>query len=271
MNWLKRLLGGERKTEPVSPIERARQIIESKPPAPLPDEASVAQALRMKLSFDVMSVPGTDALAAWRRYQQQWRAEGGSAVLLGDDEEANRIAELVESSETPPEATLRTADALKAGEFFARKRSDAVAEEGGGEPPLGEWPAGSPPMSLTAHLETLGRKPKHRVWIARIPTTKSWEIPAYLRFGGWNDCPMPEEQVAVLKHWAETYGIEIYAITGDVMECEVSRPPTSKDAAIALAHEQYWYCSDIVLQGTETLSILAAGLLNSPAWFFWWD
>ena len=38
-----------------------------------------------------------------------------------------------------------------------------------------------------------------------------------------------------------------------------------------LAWEQYLYCQDIVVQGCETIANLAATLLNSPFWYFWWD
>jgi hypothetical protein len=38
-----------------------------------------------------------------------------------------------------------------------------------------------------------------------------------------------------------------------------------------LAQEQYDFCPDIVLQGTGTLEPLAATLMASDWWFFWWD
>jgi hypothetical protein len=31
------------------------------------------------------------------------------------------------------------------------------------------------------------------------------------------------------------------------------------------------YCPDIVEQGVESVSALAAHLLDSPLWYFWWD
>jgi len=49
-----------------------------------------------------------------------------------------------------------------------------------------------------------------------------------------------------------------------------SRPPT-REAALELAREQYVYCSDIVDQGVQTLSALAAVLMQSAWWYFWWD
>jgi hypothetical protein len=31
------------------------------------------------------------------------------------------------------------------------------------------------------------------------------------------------------------------------------------------------YCEDIVIQGTQTVENLAAGLLGNNLWYFWWD
>jgi hypothetical protein len=119
--------------------------------------------------------------------------------------------------------------------------------------------------------EILSGQIKPRVFIAKISTTKGYEVPAYVSWGGWNECPMPEEHVAVLRHWNEIYGAEIISLTGDVLECTVSRPPTDKEAAFRLAHEQFLYCADIVHQGVGTLFALAAQLMNSRNWYFWWD
>lgn len=38
-----------------------------------------------------------------------------------------------------------------------------------------------------------------------------------------------------------------------------------------LAKELYEYCPDIVDQGMGTITNLAALLMVSNAWFFWWD
>jgi len=38
-----------------------------------------------------------------------------------------------------------------------------------------------------------------------------------------------------------------------------------------LAKEQYIFCNDIVDQGVGTVSALAATLLDSNYWYFWWD
>ena len=40
---------------------------------------------------------------------------------------------------------------------------------------------------------------------------------------------------------------------------------------LLIAREQYVYCSDIVEQGAQTLSALAAVLMESDWLYFWWD
>jgi hypothetical protein len=37
--------------------------------------------------------------------------------------------------------------------------------------------------------------------IARVPTPRSWEIPIYLRYGGWNDPPDSAEMASVAQQW----------------------------------------------------------------------
>lgn len=107
--------------------------------------------------------------------------------------------------------------------------------------------------------------------VALVPTVQPWRVPAYLGLGGWNDCPDTPEHCAVLRHWHERYGAEIAAVGDDVIELSVTRPPLTREAALALAREQYEYCADIVDQGCETYAGLAATLLRGRIWFFWWD
>ncbi|MCC6151088.1 MAG: DUF4253 domain-containing protein [Planctomycetes bacterium] len=81
----------------------------------------------------------------------------------------------------------------------------------------------------------------------------------------------PVEHTAVHRHWARLYGSMVVSVTGDVIQCFVERPPKTKDEALFLAIEQFKYCSDIVDQGVGTICNLAAELLNSHTWYFWWD
>lgn len=118
--------------------------------------------------------------------------------------------------------------------------------------------------------DILTREPWPSVLIGLVPTTEGWQVPAFLRYGG-GDCPMPAKHVSVLRYWHERWGAELVGLSGAVMELWVTRPPATRQEAFALAREQCAFCSDIVLQGTETLEVLAATLLHGRSWYFWWD
>ena len=75
----------------------------------------------------------------------------------------------------------------------------------------------------------------------------------------------------MLRTWSAAFGVELVALTSDTLELRAARRPAGRDEAIDLALDQYLYCYDIVDQGTETVDVLAAMLLKSDYWFFWWD
>ena len=129
----------------------------------------------------------------------------------------------------------------------------------------------SEPTTPCAHLDLLEGKPYASVGIALLPIRHSWEAFALLNWGGWNACPLPEENCAAFRYWGERYGAKIISITHDIVECTVERLPKDPEEALELAEEQYAYCTDLVDQGTGTLENLAASLLVSHTWFFWWD
>lgn len=109
-----------------------------------------------------------------------------------------------------------------------------------------------------------------RIALVQLPTEKPWEAVLYLPFGGWNECPKPEEHAAILRYWHERWGAVPAAITFDTLEL-VLPAPVPKDAAWDVAKEHFAYTEDCVLQGTGTLGRLADGLWRSDVWFFWWD
>jgi hypothetical protein len=176
---------------------------------------------------------------------------------------------------TPP-PKFQLPDFLKEalGGKFSELGGDQIIESmpPWGEPRIGDWPTdpmGAPELSVAT--ETLTGAPLKKVQIVILPTDDSSTIPAYLHWGNWNGCPSPEYHVAALRSWRERFGAELVGLSHDVMNVRVrSRPPT-REAALELAREQYVYCSDIVDQGVQTLSALAAVLMHSDWWYFWWD
>jgi hypothetical protein len=139
-------------------------------------------------------------------------------------------------------------------------------------PELGEWPTTVPEMpQLSVAVDLRSGSPLAQVYIVTVPTDDWTTIPAYLRWGNWNDCPAPEYHVAALRSWRDRFGAELIGLSHDVMNIRVRRRPSNRAEALDLAREQYSYCSDIVEQGVGSLSALAAALMEHDWWFFWWD
>ncbi len=155
---------------------------------------------------------------------------------------------------------------------YSREETIAAMEAEPHEPPLGEWPA-RPDASpgLTVAYDVLKGAPLAKVYIGIAPTNDWTEIPAYLRWGGWNDCPAPEYHVAALRQWRNRYGAELVGMSADTINLRISRKPSSRKEALALARDQYVYCTDVIDQGLQTYRALAAALAVNDWWYFWWD
>lgn len=108
--------------------------------------------------------------------------------------------------------------------------------------------------------------------LLEIPVKNPWEIIGYLPMGGWNECPSPEEMIAICKYWYEKYQAVPAVFTHDVMEFYAPEKLNGMDSMEA-AKEHYAFCVDRVEQGTRTYKIseLAVGLKESDVWYFWWD
>jgi hypothetical protein len=132
------------------------------------------------------------------------------------------------------------------------------------------WPVDTP-APTRARFQTLKRAKGTPSVLLLVRVEHSWEVPAYLEFGGWNDCPAPELHVAVLREWRNNYRAAPACITGDVLECVVIKRPQTEAEAMKLAAEQWIFCEDIVGQGTQSVRKLAMEIWRSPTWFFWWD
>ena len=201
---------------------------------------------------------------------------GQTAIIIGDDEALERVAEAMEIFDTPPDDILASAAVIAfPTDYFAeqdREAAQMTAQFGPiEEPEVGDWPDKPQLNSGTALAMDYQGHIRPRVHIAVLPTADATEAPAYLKFGGWNACPDPALHVAALRSWRTRYGAEIITCSSDILEVRVTFRPSTRDEAIALATEQYRYCADIVEQGVGTISELAALLMESDHWYFWWD
>lgn len=261
----------------------------------------------MSFPFPIEQVPGGQALQRLAELQQQG---GGIAVILGGDESLEMMEELytLNSSQLgTAQQQLEQAQQIDALQWFEQEALwdedegdddggeggygaadvngdfgfEADGEDGcGGEdeedalhPPL-EWPASPAEVAdrePLGHLDPLSGQPLPRVALCKVPAQHSWQVPCHLMLGNWNACPSPAEMAAVLRYWEQKYGARVVSATHDTLEMRVARPPQTREAALALAQQQYLFCDDLVNQGTGDVENLAKGLLYSPTWYFWWD
>ena len=112
---------------------------------------------------------------------------------------------------------------------------------------------------------------KDNVILVKVPIKNPYEVLGYFGMGGYNDCPLPAEQVAVAKYWYEKYGAVPAVITYDEIEFYVEKPVQTLEEAKKLAVEHYAFCYDIVDQCYGTFEKLADGLYKNIQWYFWWD
>jgi hypothetical protein len=138
-----------------------------------------------------------------------------------------------------------------------------------------DWPYDVAPDDSLQALQTwdpdVGSRELDSVFILLVHADHSWEVPAKLLYGGWNECPVPQVHVGFLKRWFGLHDAEIISIGRATIEMRVGKPPVSRDEALELAREQFVYCPDCVDQGAGSVPSLAAELLNGRIWHFWWD
>ena len=237
--------------------------------------------------YEVVETTGEEALATWEALKTAGR---GAPVVLGEDDLDNLLAPFDSGSqaqEKPIGDLLADADVIDFPDGLRRRRRDEHAEAMASlkkigstmdfpyeesEAPLGDWPA-DPwfATGLTVTCDLAAQQTKPIAHIALIPTDDPTAIPAYMRWGSWNACPPAAYHVAALRAWRDRYGAELIGLGADVMNVRVSRRPATRQEAIELARAQYVYCNDIIDQGVGSYRGLAAGLMASDWWFFWWD
>jgi hypothetical protein len=221
--------------------------------------------------FETVIVAGDKAVEELIRYRALFRDSGLYPFLIGDSEALAQLSEQMEFDKRPWRKSWprpRSSAPRNGSASAARKwrRTDAIFSA-----IQGNWPDKPPEKGqMQAHRDPLTGNIKETVLIGRVQIAEPWQLPAALRFGGWNDCPEPEIHSAMFMRWQEKYAAQIVSISGDVVECLVGRPPTEREVALELAWEQYLFCYDIVEQGCQTVANLAAALLNSDYWHFWW-
>jgi hypothetical protein len=223
------------------------------------------------MAFETIEVDGEESETRLAELRRRFKSDGKYPFFIGDHWELSHLEEWANLCQKDMGQTVADSRSINALDWFAQRRADRgdAADEAFY---MGEWPSSQVPNSrLTVNRDLVTGKLMPMVMIGLARIDEPWMVPAYLKYGGWNECPPPEVHCAIMKHWQSGYGAEIVSMSHDVIECEVSRPPSSRENALNLAREQFRYCEDIVLQGCESIANLASVLLNSKYWYFWWD
>jgi hypothetical protein len=250
-----------------------------------PEQQANYEAMRSRmmaaLKYERVTVPGIDALMEWEKLRSAGR---GWPVIIGGDDDLERIADQFTMADPDvsgvsiPGMELRSSkDILAAAADLDfpndLKKWSGAYQEGDLRAPEGGWPgtvdAGLPGPSVA--IDSISGRFHDRVHILLIPTNKGWEVPAFLRWGDWNACPPPEYHVAALRAWHGGFAADLVGMNADTLNLRAASRPKNRDSAIRLAREQYGYCPDIIDQGVGTVSALAATLMSSEWWYFWWD
>jgi len=229
---------------------------------------------RGSLNIAGFPVESKQAIAMWKKLRELTDATGFYPMVFRDDNHLQKdiLSELDDGSD--PAEILRLAQDVNVPEWFAGRMNEVMgdtAESGYEGPPREPGATCKATTKFTVPFDILTGRPVEGVFILLVPTRQGYEVPAYLGFGGWNECPDPVEHVAILKYWHESYGAEPVTFAGDTLELLVPAAVQSEEGAMALAMEQYFYCMDIVDQGTGSIDALADSLRGSSIWFFWWD
>ncbi len=218
--------------------------------------------------------PYSEIMKEYERRQILGAQNGFTPVLIPTDNDTltENISILNDEGYSIREA-IENASADEGREYLAKRYQEAVVNRGGNEDSLvGEFEGEAEMLyNFKAFTDYSGDKTKE-VALYYIPTSHPWELPAYVPFGGFNECPNPKTMVSVCKYWYDKYEAVPTTISGDIMEFTVNRP-AEKDEALDLSKEHYAFCPDRVDQGTMTytLSELADTLLFADMWYFWWD
>lgn len=223
----------------------------------------------------VTRTSGEDATDQWRALHAKVDKTGLYPVICRDESCIDNIVQVLEdlrADGVTMDSILASAtpDTLK--KYRATRASDVQdAPRDEFEPCDDEDEEDSYEASMPSSVADFDGEFLDEVLILHVPAHNGWEAIANLGWGNFNDCPRPEVHAAQIRNWHERYGAELCVVCDDTLEFLVRRRPQSQDEAIELALEMYALCADIVDQGTESIEALAAPLLVSNSWFFWWD
>ncbi len=225
-------------------------------------------------------VPKETAYDHWLELRRAVRDTGRWPVIVGPEDRAHLAENGHDEWDFDVAALLREADRRDAetvvshrlAEFFEDGDEEEEASKRSDPDFRTDFPAGDlGPFEPHSDRPLVSSDSSAVFVIATLPTPNGWEAPAHLGYGGWNDYPLAEDHVALLRRWHERDGAEVVVLGGDVVELRPRAPLTDPAEAKRLAREWFAYSSDNVTQGHGSVQALAQYLLGAGLWYSWWD
>ena len=79
--------------------------------------------------------------------------------------------------------------------------------------------------------------------------------------------PDDDSPEAALRSWEDRFGAALLQLgPGAVLRVLAERPPATIEAATALAAEHWAFG-----EASDSVQVIAAALIATPVWSFWWD
>ncbi len=110
-------------------------------------------------------------------------------------------------------------------------------------------------------------------YLLLVPVVDADLAPAFFHMGGVNDMPPAHVHLALMRRWAELYGVKpkVLGLGPDSLYVYVAKPVSSGEIATRLAIEHFRYCPDSVLQTLGSVGRLASEISGCDLWQFWWE
>lgn len=211
--------------------------------------------------FEVLSVPGTEAIAELEFALEEAADTGYFPILLGDANDYDFLLERIELGK-PPEKILGEAVEISVTSWFQEQAAIAASDSGTRQAVPTE-------SRLVNHLDRASGLPMSTVMFGAFKLAAPWQAFAELNWGAWNSSPAPAVHCAIHRYWMERYDARVVSTTSRSIQCRVGRPPQDQEAALQLAREQSLYCRNLV--PGKSLVELATRLVNAPYWYFCWE
>lgn len=228
-------------------------------------ESELIEKAIAEFPYRLVEVAGRDAET---KFEELRSAGEGTPVYIGSTDDLLLVTDTFwefDDGLTPQKTLDRSQNLARLAKLLSplKRLSPYYAIE------RGVWPEEASLHKGPSILRDMNGAFHERAFIAVLPTDQAWAAPAYLNWSSPNHGIFPNQHVAQLRNWHARYGAQLVSL-GETMELRAERKPATRKEALRLAREHWYYAPD-TFGGSMTLEEVAAYLMASDWWSFWWD